>query len=60
MPPDRAEREVKAFADWVSRLGTAEIESEYGQKMFRYDVKIRFSPARKSNPLAKRQTAGRP
>jgi hypothetical protein len=42
LPPEQARGEVKALLDLVRRLGTLDVETAYGARDFRYDVRLRM------------------
>jgi hypothetical protein len=41
LPLDKARGEVKAFLDLARRLGTLDIETAYGARDFRYDIRLK-------------------
>ena len=43
IPPDRAKEQVKAFTDWVRRLGSVQIESDFGPSDFHYDIRLKLA-----------------
>lgn len=45
LPPDRAREQVRAFTDWVRRLGVLQIEGDYGRQDFHYDIQLRLGDA---------------
>ena len=38
LPPKAAKEELRAIIDWLERLGTLRLESNYGTNEFRYDI----------------------
>ena len=38
LPPNTAKEELRTILDWVERLGTLRLESNYGANDFRYDI----------------------
>jgi hypothetical protein len=46
LPPERASQQVQTFLDWVRRLGILQLESNYGERDFRYDVRLKFAAAK--------------
>lgn len=52
LPPDEARAQVKAFTDWVRRLGRLRLESNYRDHEFRYDVRLPVEFSR-SHPRAR-------
>ncbi|HLJ95838.1 MAG TPA: DUF3352 domain-containing protein [Gemmataceae bacterium] len=41
IPPERAKQQVQAFTDWVRRLGSLRLETDYGREDFRYDIRLK-------------------
>ncbi|HLN31413.1 MAG TPA: DUF3352 domain-containing protein [Gemmataceae bacterium] len=48
IPPEKANRQVQTFVDWVRRLGVLQLESNYGPHDFRYDISLRTAPKKKA------------
>jgi hypothetical protein len=44
IPPAEATSQVQALVSLVRRLGTIQIESEYGQRDFRYELRLKLAP----------------
>ena len=40
LPPDQSRQQVRAFIDWVRRLGILRLEAGYGDRDFHYDIRM--------------------